>query len=91
MVWLCIFKYQGKVIVLDYGRHGGFQNTAYLALQDDSKASSATEMLREVLVIWNIDQTAKAAHCCMYEENQRRVVRWMIEHKDSTILPFAKV
>lgn len=54
-------------------------------------ASAAADMLREALVIWEAPQTSRAAHCAMHDADQHKIVEWIVKHKESTVLPFAKV
>ena len=52
---------------------------------------AARQMLSNVLVSWTKVHTAKAAHPNMLPEDQQKILDWMLEHKDITILKFAKV
>ena len=52
---------------------------------------AAQQTLSKLLGSWTKVQTVKAAHPSMLPEDQQRVLDWMLQHKDVTILKFAKV
>lgn len=52
---------------------------------------AAQQTLSKLLVSWSKVQTVKAPHPSMLPEDQQRVLDWMQQHKDVTILKFAKV
>lgn len=52
---------------------------------------AAQQMLRNLLGSWTKVDTAKAAHPSMLQEDQKQILDWMLDHKDVTILKFAKV
>ena len=52
---------------------------------------AAQQMLNAVLNSWSSAKTAKAAHPSMLPEDQQKVVKWLLDHKQVTISKFAKV
>lgn len=56
-----------------------------------ARREAAQQMLQNILNSWSVNKTARAAHSSMLSDDQQKIVKWTVEHKQVTITKYAQV